>query len=211
VQQVFDKYVAAVGSPEAVKQFQTQSLKGNAVTLGRSQPYEVFFKAPDKFLFVLQGSRVKVAHVGDTGWAEIGGRARIHTAAESAEAKRIGETLPLVKFTPSATMRVAGRRKVGERDAVVVVDRLSEALQRRYFFDAETGLLLRVVTLRDAILNQIPTQVDFEDYRDVDGVKMPFTVRVSSVVPSENQTRTVTDVKPGVPIDDKIFDMPTQQ
>jgi hypothetical protein len=105
-------------------------------------------------------------------------------------------------------MRVAGRRKVGERDAVVVVDRPSENVQRRYFFDAETGLLVRVVTLTDALLNQIPEQVDFEDYRDVDGVKIPFTVRVSSVVPVQNQTRTVTEVRHGVPVEDTLFAMP---
>jgi hypothetical protein len=145
------------------------------------------------------------ALVGAEGWVTAPGGSRPFNAAEVANAKRSAELLALVKFTPSATMRVAGRRKVGERDAVVVIDRPSENVQRRYFFDAETGLLLRIVTLTDAILNQIPEQVDFEDYRDVEGVKLPFGVRVSSVVPINNQTRIVTEVRPGVSVEDKLF------
>jgi hypothetical protein len=210
VQQVLDKYVAAVGAPEALAKFQTQVLKGTITALGRTQPYEVTVKGADRFLLVTENPQGKVtqALTGDTGWVVDPRGGRRFNAAELANAKRSAEMLSLVKLRPSATMRVAGRRRVGERDAVVVVDRPSEGVQRRYFFDAETGLLLRVLTLTDAILNQIPEQVDFEDYRDVEGVKIPFTVRVSSVVPVNNQTRTVTEVKPGVPVDDKLFEMP---
>jgi len=211
VQQVFDKYVAAVGAPAAVAKFQTQVVKGTITGVqGRTQNYEVTLKAPDKFLLVTEGQQGKVmqALTGAAGWVVTPREGRAMSAAELVNAKRSAELLSLVKFTPTATMRVGGRRKVGERDAFVVVDRPSENVQRRYFFDAETGLLLRVVTLTDAVLNQIPEQVDFEDYRDVEGVKIPFTVRVSSVVPVNNQTRAVTEVKPGVPVDDALFVMP---
>jgi hypothetical protein len=105
-------------------------------------------------------------------------------------------------------MRVVGRRKVGDRDAIVVADRPSEGVQRRYFFDAETGLLTRVVTLTDAMLNSLPEQIDFEDYRDVDGAKVPFVVRVSAIDTFSSYTRTFTDVRHGVPVEDKLFDMP---
>jgi outer membrane lipoprotein-sorting protein len=191
--------------------FRTQVVKGTITgAQGREQAYEVTFKAPDRFLLVTEGQQGKVtqALTGDTGWV-VGPRGgQRFNAAELAGAKRSAETLALVKFAPSPTMRVAGRRRVGEREAVVVVDRPSETVQRRYFFDAETGLLLRITTLTDALLNQIPEQVDFEDYREVEGVKVPFTVRVSSVVPFNNQTRTVTEVRPGLLIDDKLFEMP---
>jgi hypothetical protein len=100
---------------------------------------------------------------------------------------------------------------VGERDAVVILDRPSENVTRRYFFDAETGLLLRVVTLTDAILNQIPEQIDFEDYREVGGVKLPYLVRLSNIDTFFSYTRKITEVKHGVPVDDTIFDMPKQQ
>jgi hypothetical protein len=210
VQKTFDKYVAAVGAPAAVAKFQTQALKGTVTSLGRTQPYEVTFKGPDKFLLVTEGQQGKVtqALTGATGWVVTPREGRALNPLELANARRSAETLAVVKFAPAATMRVVGLRKVGERDAVLIVDRPSETVQRRYFFDAETGLLVRVVTLTDAVLNQIPEQVDYEDYREVEGVRVPFTVRVSSVVPALNQTRVVSEIRPGVPVEDALFIMP---
>jgi hypothetical protein len=215
VQQVFDKYVAAVGKPEAVKQFQTFVAKGTATaSQGRSQNFEVTLKGTDKALLVLegpQGGQQRRAITGTTGWMAGPRGARAFNPTELADARRTLDLFSVVKLAPAPTMRVAGRRKVGERDAVVVVDRPSERVQRRYFFDAETGLLLRVVTLTDAILNQLPEQVDFEDYRDVDGVKLPFVVRISAIDTFNSRTQTITEVKHGLPVEDALFNMPKQQ
>jgi hypothetical protein len=211
VQQVFDKYVAAVGKPEAVKQFQTIVARGTVEqSQGRKSSFEATLKGADKFLLVLeqpQGS-MRRAFNGPAGWTAGPRGPRELGAGELVEGHRIANLFSVVKFAPTQTMRVAGRRKVGDRDAIVVVDRPSENVQRRYFFDAESGLLLRVVTLTDAILNQLPEQVDFEDYRDVDGVKLPFVVRVSAIDTFNSRTQTITEVKHGVPVEDKIFDMP---
>ena len=212
VQQVFDKYVAAVGKPEAVSKFQTQVVKGtNAASQGRTQNFEATLKGTDKVLLVVEGAQggsMRRALNGAAGWMSGPRGQRALGPGELAEARRTADLFNVVKFAPAPTMRVAGRRKVGERDAIVVVDRPSAGVQRRYFFDAETGLLLRITTLTDAILNQIPEQVDFEDYRDVDGVKLPFVVRVSSIDTFFSRTQTITEVKHGVPVEDTIFDMP---
>lgn len=42
------------------------------------------------------------------------------------------------------------------------------------YFDQETGLLLRMVRYGKSPLGRVPTQVDYGDYRDAGGVKMPF-------------------------------------
>ena len=172
-------------------------------------------KAPDKVLLVVEGAQpgggaVRRALSGAAGWMTGPRGPRALGPGELAEARRNSDLLGVLKFTPSPTMRVAGRRKIGERDAVVVVEGPSETFQRRYFFDAETGLLLRIVTLTDAILNQIPEQFDFEDYRDVEGVKIPFRIRISAIDTFFSRTQTITEVKPGVPVEDAIFDMPKQ-
>ncbi|MET0649235.1 MAG: c-type cytochrome [Pyrinomonadaceae bacterium] len=215
VQQVFDKYVAAVGKPEAVAKSQALLIKGKReASQDRAWPFEVTLKGPDKFFMVSeipQQGKFKQGINGASGWVDTPRGRRAVTPKELGELKSTAELFGVIKFTPSPSMRVAGRRKVGERDAVVVVDRPSETVQRRYFFDAETGLLLRVVTLTDAILNQIPEQVDFEDYRDVEGVKVPFRIRVSNIDTFFSRTQTITEVKPGVPVEDAIFDMPKQQ
>jgi hypothetical protein len=212
VQQVFDKYVAAVGGQAAISKLQTTVTKGTrAASQGRTWPFEATSKGPDKFLMVVQVpdlGTVRQALNGATGWVD---NPRVHralTPAELADVRHAAELYDVVKFRPTPTMRVAGRRKVGERDAIVVVDRPSEGISRRYFFDAQTGLLLRITTLTDTMLNALPEQTDFEDYRDVDGVKLPFVVRVSTIDTYDSFTRTITEVTHNVPVDDKRFEMP---
>ena len=64
-----------------------------------------------------------------------------------------------------------------------------------------------MVTLTDAILNQLPEQMDFEDYREVEGVRLPFLVRVSAIDTFYSYTRKITEVRHGLPVDDKLFEM----
>lgn len=212
VQQVFDKYVAAVGGAGAAAKFQTTVVRGTReASQGRVWPFEATSKGADRFLMAVevpQQGTVRQAVSGAGGWISNPRGTRALSPSEFAGLKEAAGFFDVVKFRPTPTMRVAGRRKVGERDALVVVDRPSEGVQRRYFFDAETGLLLRVVTLTDALLNQIPDQIDFEDYRDVDGVKLPFLVRVSNIDTYYSYTRKVTEVRHNVPVEDKLFDMP---
>ena len=52
--------------------------------------------------------------------------------------------------------------------------------------------------------------MDFEDYRDVNGIKLPFLVRVSAIDTFDSRTQNITEVKHGVPVEDKLFDMPKQ-
>src|SRR5215213_4826085 len=212
VQQVFDKYVAALGGREAASKFQTLVVKGTReASQERVWPFEATLKG-DKFLMVVQVPQqgaVSSSVSGATGWLVNPRTRRALTPNEVADGRRAAQLMGVIKFTPAETMRVAGRRRVGDREAVVVIDRPSETVQRRYFFDAQTGLLLRVVTLTDAILNQLPEQMDFEDYRDVDGVKLPFLVRVSNIDTFNSYTRRITEVRHDVPVEDKLFDMPS--
>jgi hypothetical protein len=211
VQQVYDKYLAAVGGQAAAAKFQTQILKGTvAQSQNRNTTFEVTTKSPDKYLLVMESPQgaMRRALNGASGWMTGPRGTRPLGAPELAEARRVADLFGLVKFTPAATMRVVGRRKLNDRDAIVVIDRPSETVQRRYFFDAETGLLARIVTLTDALLNNLPEQIDFEDYRDVDGAKLPFVVRVSSIDTFNSYTRTLTEVRHGVPVEDRLFDMP---
>jgi hypothetical protein len=70
-------------------------------------------------------------------------------------------------------------------------------------------LLVRRIRYTPTIIGIIPEQTDFEDYRVVDGVKFPFTVRVSSADPGNPiGTRKYTEIKLNGPVDDSKFKMP---
>jgi hypothetical protein len=67
---------------------------------------------------------------------------------------------------------------------------------------------VRRTSLTTTLVGQIPEQVDFADYKDVDGMKLPFTIRISAVDPSYSGVRKFTEIKLNVPVDPKQFNKP---
>ncbi|MFL6244491.1 MAG: c-type cytochrome [Thermoanaerobaculia bacterium] len=97
----------------------------------------------------------------------------------------------------SSTFR---KDKVGDRDAWVVQRGNPHEVYRRFFFDTESGLLLRSVLYTPRpMIGTIPQQTDYEDYRDIGGTKFPFRIRVSLVDPWSSVTRQYTTVEPAPP------------
>lgn len=118
---------------------------------------------------------------------------------------------PLLPATIPADARVVNTEKIGDHETVIVVAKLDDRTRERLFFDTTTGLLVRRVILRQTQIGQVPTQTDFDDYRDVGGTKYPFYVRVSFVDPWISATRRYSDVKLGAKVDDSAFAQPTAQ
>ena len=75
-----------------------------------------------------------------------------------------------------------------------------------FYFDSETGLLTRLVRYANSKVGRLPTQIDYADYRDVAGVKMPFKMTVTWLDGLENIQ--LTDVQVNVPVDDARFGKP---
>jgi hypothetical protein len=85
----------------------------------------------------------------------------------------------------------------------------TDGKRMRLSFDGATGLLVRRVTFTTSMVGLIPDQVDFEDYREIDGVKFPFTARASTIeVGNPISTRTFGEIKVNAAVDDSKFKMP---
>ena len=67
------------------------------------------------------------------------------------------------------------------------------------------------VAINHASVLPIPEQTDFEDYRDVDGVKLSFIVRRSTIDTYDSWTCTFTGIKRNVAVDDALFVPPAVQ
>jgi hypothetical protein len=77
----------------------------------------------------------------------------------------------------------------------------------RLFIDAETYLIAKTVATIDAPqVGTIEQTLALSDYRDVDGVKVPYKIRSSNQF--QDVTITVTNVVQNSPIDDQIFSKP---
>ena len=75
----------------------------------------------------------------------------------------------------------------------------------RLTFDTKTGLLIReTYSIKGGELDH---EMQYDDYKEVDGVRVPFTFRSSG---GENWTVRLKEVKNNTPIDDAKFDPPSE-
>jgi hypothetical protein len=75
-----------------------------------------------------------------------------------------------------------------------------------FYFDEHSGLLMRVVRYAESPLGLDPTQIDYADYRAVDGVQIPFAW--TSARTGSRSTIQIEKIQQNVPIDDDKFMKP---
>ena len=210
VEDIFARYMQAIGGANA-SGTKTLFMKGTRVaSQNRSVPNEITLSLPDKLLIVSTTPQGPVRQIlaGDNGWVLSGTNLRTLSPTEVADARRGLQALfGIVKVTHSPDMQLAGMEKIDGRDMWIVATATPEK-RVAYDFDAETGLLKRKTTINHTVALPIPEQIDFEDYRDVDGVKVPFSIRSSAIDTYDSWTRTFTEVKRNAPVDDSLFAMP---
>ncbi|HEY7190896.1 MAG TPA: hypothetical protein VH436_30300 [Vicinamibacterales bacterium] len=116
---------------------------------------------------------------------------------------------PLLSYKEMGTTLALGeKQKVGAKDAYVLTMTPKAGPPTRLFIDAESFMLVRTaVTLNVPQLGgDIEQVVDFSDFRDVDGIKIPFVTKSSN--PAQTVTATISSVKHNVDIEDASFSKP---
>lgn len=89
---------------------------------------------------------------------------------------------------------------------VDVVQAALNGTRIKFFFDKQTGLLTRVVRYSKTIVGPVPIEIDYSDYREVAGVKMPFQWRLTW---TDGQSMYAMDsIQPNVAIDPAKFAKP---
>jgi outer membrane lipoprotein-sorting protein len=211
--QVLEKFVTAIGGRAAIEKHTSRVSKGTIESPGApiAGTIEVSEKAPDKSLTVIniQGiGLIREGFDGTAGWQEDpGAGARDKTGAELANAKLDSTFHAELKMKSLyKSVEVSGRETVGGKPAVVVVATPAEGKPRRYWFDADSGLLIRMRFTAEAPTGPADVDVFLDDYREVDGVKTPFNVR--QVTPQFTMIFKLTEIKFNVPLDDAIFKKP---
>ncbi len=186
--ELFRKYVAALGGADAIQQITSRVQKG-AVTVRRADrpavtqaQVEIFTQSPDKLSFethVEEPTNLLVN--GQTGFFFIGEREPEELSLGEMDVARIENNLYLARRWEQDLSGLQALRtdKVDGREVYVVFGQ-TEDLQRIWFsFDKDSGLLLRILHYHPTRVGRIPAQIDYADYRDVDGVKVPFRWTVS--------------------------------
>jgi photosynthetic reaction center cytochrome c subunit len=214
---ILDKYIQVLGGAERLGKVTSFAAKGTYKGYDdpETYPVEVYAKAP--------GQRAAIVHGADGDSATTyDGRSGFVAAPEAASPVPVlplaGDDLTGAKVEaelsfPARIKQTLSEWRVGfpttidDRDIQVVQGK--PALGGRpvkLYFDMESGLLVRLVRYTDTPVGTIPTQIDYADYRDVSGIKMPFKWTTTWT-----DGRSITELKEiqlNVPIDAARFGKP---
>jgi len=207
---LFDKYLQALGGAAAVEKVTSRVAKGTIDIGGKQVPSDVYSKDPGKrasFMHLPEGDSV-TAFDGHEGWIGVPGRPVREMHGSDVDDAAIDADLHFATHLKQmfTEAQVRGIEKRGDHEAYLVVGRREGKPPLRLYFDSQSGLLVRLIRYVETPLGHLPTQIDYADYRDVGGLKVPFGWTVAR--PSGRFTIQVTDVKQNVPVDDAKFARP---
>jgi hypothetical protein len=216
---IFDKYIAALGGAQRLAAITSYIATGKSVGyegLGGTGEFNIYAKSPNQktteISFKDHPDRGKSvwAFDGNTGWIttprgllgeyEVTGTGRdgVRFDAQMAFPGQI-KTL----FT---NWRVGQMETLGDKDFNVIQGGTARGLLVTLYFDTKTNLLGRMIVYTSSPIGRAPQQVDFEDYRDVGGVKFPF--KDTFLWLDGRWTAEITSIKTNVAIDAAKFGKP---
>ncbi len=216
--QVLDKYVAALGGAAKLATLKSWTATGTSLGyegLGGGGSFEIYAQAPDKRTTMIvfknhpeRGDSAR-AYNGTVGWFK-------QPRAAVPEYQLRGSELDGMRV--DALMSFPGQIKaslrslrtntadLGDHDAEVVQGSGPNGYLVTMYFDKKTNLLVRTVRFSKSPVGHVPTQIDYDDYREVDGIKFPFKYTYSWL--DGRDAFQIKEVKVNVPIDESIFGRP---
>ncbi len=219
VDQILDKYVQALGGRAAIVTQTSRLSKGTfeIKSSGASGTAEIYEKAPNKWLTVITISGRGVMGVlkegfnGTIAWLQDPQEGvREKTGQQLADMKLDADfyrPIKLRELYPKITFK--GKQKVGNKETYQLEATPADGPAEQWYFDAQSGLLVRIATERDTTQGKMPIQIFMENYRDVDGVKTPTSIR--QVFPKFTLAIKIEEVKHNVQISDAKFNKPEER
>jgi len=215
--QIFDSYIQAIGGAERLASVTSFTATGMYQGFDDYEKHavEVYASAPDKRATTVHGT------FGDSSWifdGRNGWLAAPSVAAPVPVVPLTGGDLEGAKVEAALAFpaqikqllvewRTGDPAMIGDQEVHVVQGKMAAGgLPIKLYFDPMTGLLVRLVYYNQTPVGRIPTRIDYADYRDVEGIQMPFTWTITWT-----DGRSVTEidsVQVNVPIDARRFAKP---
>jgi outer membrane lipoprotein-sorting protein len=216
VDEIIAKYEKALGGKAAYQKLTSRVSKGSFVLagMGTEGTTEIYQKAPNKMLTITNLPDFGVVRSGVDGtvaWLDTPQMGAQELTGDAAAAtKRSGDFNGEIRLKENyPKMVVKGKESFDGHDVYVVQATPAEGAPEIMSFDANSGLLVRSQTQVTGPQGTIDIDTRLSDYREVDGVKLPFTIDQERS--DFSFTIKLTEVKHNVPIDDAKFEKPKGQ
>ncbi len=214
--QVLDKYIQAVGGADRLAKFTSFAAKGTYQGYqDEKYPVDIFAKAPDDISTIVHTSAgdSTTAYDGRAGWIAGPATERPVALLELTGGDLAGAKLDAALWFPSQikTALIQWRAATSATIDGRAVQMIQGSGDGRYpvnlYFDSQSGVLVRVVRYSESPVGLNPTQIDYADYRDVAGVRMPHRITVTWL--DGKSVTELSEIHPNVPIDAAKFARPT--
>jgi hypothetical protein len=211
VDAILNQYIQSLGGRAALERVTTRVKTGTLVAQGGMKaPLEVYEKAPNKTLTIFRAPHGtnQMGFDGAIGWAK---------TPEQGLREEAGQQLDFVKYEAEffkelklkerySKLTLLGLAQLDNREAYVIEAAPPRGQPEKLYFDRQTGLLVRMDIVPDLGQVKMQMQAYFEDYRVVDGVKLPFTIRRAR--PGFTWTYQFDEIKLNTPLEDSRFNKP---
>jgi photosynthetic reaction center cytochrome c subunit len=214
---VFNKYLDAVGGAQKAGALTSYVAAGKNIGYGPeaadNRQTEIYAKAmPVQRAVIIHTSNGDNTTIynGANAWhaAPLRPVAVLALAGQELAGAKIDSMLQF----PAQVRQIAPRWRVGvpttidDQDVDVVQGNTPDGIVVTLYFDQKSGLLTRAVRYTDSPVGRIPVQADYSDYRDVNGVKLPF--KFTQTWLDGRDTFELTQVRANVTIEAARFNKP---
>jgi photosynthetic reaction center cytochrome c subunit len=211
--QLFDKYLQALGGADRLARLTSYVARGEYEgfdTAFEKRPVEIYAKAPNQQTMVVQLATGRSTRVFDGRGGWMAGGDQPVPLLTLTEGNLDRARLEAIVAFPAGIKQAFPRWRVGrtaiDGNEVYIVQGMGAAQALANFYFDQAGLLVRFVRWTRTPVGFIPTQVDFADYRDVAGVKVPFDRKVTQTYMQAHVV--LANVQPNVAIEASRFAQP---
>jgi len=212
--ELLDKYLQALGGTAQLAKLTSFTAKGTYSgfdTDHKEIPVDIYARAPNQRTWIIHmpdGDSYRVFDGRNGWWAGPDGPAPIETLTSgNLDRYRLEALVGFPNGIKQAfTGWKVGRTAIDDRPVYIVQGTNPPLLPVNLYFDAKSGLLVRLVRWNATPVGPVPTEINYDDYRDVAGVKMPFTWTVSQTY--MQMTIKLSGIQPNAAVDAKVFARP---
>jgi hypothetical protein len=209
-EKIVDQYIKAQGGSKALSKAQTLTIEGTLINPadGKSGTYTFDTRLPNRYYseLVVGDHTVIEAYNGKSAWHQSpAGEITTLVGSEGAQLEAAGQyyNSRLVNAKKSKLgVAFIGHAQVRNRDALQIEITTPSGLKREVFFDPQTHMILKEV----ATVGGIEEQILYDDYRPVDGLKLPYKIELHRG--HDSFEIAVTRATVNATVGERVFDFP---
>jgi hypothetical protein len=203
------QYVKAAGGSKTLSKIQTMTLEGAFTgNDGKAGTYTLDTKLPNRYYSELLGGEKNLieAYNGKSAWHQTAaGELGTLVGPEGMQLEAAAQFYNSRLVNPKKnkiTVALVGHTQVRGKDAVQLEVSSATGMKRQVFFDAQTHLIVKEA----ATVGGIEEEILYDDYRTVDGVKLPYKIELHRG--SDKYDVDVTRAVINGTIGERVFDFP---